>query len=70
MRNSVSMQEKPMPHSSLSDWNASLWELQKTAQTRREDAYKLRHNCRQFRNEIKIRAEWDAYHNNARLADR
>lgn len=70
MRNSVVIVEKPLPHLSLSDWNARLWELQQTAQTRRDDAYALRHSTRQLRNETRIRSEWDTYYNNVRLTDR
>ncbi|GLV34019.1 uncharacterized protein CBL_11098 [Carabus blaptoides fortunei] len=70
MRQSVISLEKPTPHVSLSDWHSRLRELQQTAQTRRDDAHGLRHNCRQLRNETNIRTQWDTYHNNARLADR
>lgn len=70
MRQSVITLEKPIPHVSLSDWHSRLRELQQTAQTRRDDAHCLRHNCRQLRNETNIRTQWDTYHNNARLADR
>lgn len=67
---SVVTYEKPMPHLALSDWHARLWELQQTSQTQRDNAYNLRHEARQMRNETNIKTNWDTYHNNARLADR
>lgn len=62
--------EKPIQHVGLADWFAKQWEIQQTNDTRRNDAFKLRHEARQLRNETRIRTEWDTYHNNARLADR
>ncbi|KAJ8922335.1 hypothetical protein NQ315_004278 [Exocentrus adspersus] len=67
---SVVTYEKPIPHSSLADWYASQWQNQQTNDTRRNDAFNLRHESRQLRNETKIRTEWDTYHNNVRLSDR
>lgn len=62
--------EKPLQHTGLADWHAKQWELFQTNDTRRNDAFNLRHEARQLRNETRIRTEWDSYHNNARLADR
>ncbi|KAK4876817.1 hypothetical protein RN001_009323 [Aquatica leii] len=62
--------EKPIPHTGLGDWYAKQWELQQTNDTRRNDAFNLRHEARQLRNETRIRTEWDTYHNDNRLADR
>ncbi|XP_018575761.1 tektin-B1 [Anoplophora glabripennis] len=62
--------EKPIAHSSLADWYASQWQNQQTNDTRRNDAFRLRHESRQLRNETKVQTEWDTYHNNVRLSDR
>ncbi|CAH1119805.1 unnamed protein product [Phaedon cochleariae] len=62
--------EKPIPHIGLADWYAKQWQNQQTNDTRRNDAFNLRHESRQLRNETNIRTEWDTYHNNVRLADR
>lgn len=62
--------EKPLSHVGLPDWKGRLTALQHTADTRRKDAFDLRHQARQMRNETKIRTEWDTYHNNVRLGDR
>lgn len=70
MSASVVTFEKPIQHIGLADWYAKQWESQQTNDTRRNDAFKLRHEARQLRNETRIRTEWDTYHNNARLADR
>ncbi|KAI4471376.1 tektin [Holotrichia oblita] len=70
MQNSVVTLEKPIPHIGLADWYAKQWENQQMNDTRRNDAFNLRHQARQLRNETKIRMDWDTYHNNARLADR
>lgn len=67
---SVVTYEKPLPHIGLADWYAKQWEIQQTNDARRNDAFNLRHEARQLRNETKIRTEWDTYHNNVRLADR
>lgn len=70
MQSSVVTFEKPIPHIGLADWYAKQWENQQTNDTRRNDAFNLRHEARQLRNETRIRTEWHTYHNNARLADR
>lgn len=70
MQSSVVTFEKPIPHIGLADWYAKQWENQQVNDTRRNDAFNLRHQARQLRNETKIRMDWDTYHNNARLADR
>ncbi|XP_074028029.1 tektin-B1 [Leptinotarsa decemlineata] len=62
--------EKPIPHIGLADWFAKQWQGQQTNDTRRNDAFNLRHESRQLRNETKIRSDWDTYHNNLRLSDR
>ncbi|XP_028036836.1 tektin-B1 [Bombyx mandarina] len=62
--------EKPLPHLSLPDWDARLYGLQVTADTRRADAFDLRHSAHQLRNETRIKTEWDSYHNNNRLSAR
>ncbi|XP_053605819.1 tektin-B1 [Plodia interpunctella] len=62
--------EKPLPHLSLSDWDARLYGLQVTADTRRADAFDLRYSAHQLRNETKIKTDWDSYHNNNRLRAR
>ncbi|CAK1579553.1 unnamed protein product [Parnassius mnemosyne] len=67
---SVVTYEKPLPHLSLPDWDARLYGLQVTADTRRADAFDLRHSARQLRNETRIKTEWDSYHNNNRLRAR
>ncbi|XP_046487845.1 tektin-2 [Neodiprion pinetum] len=70
MAKSVTTYEKPTPHISLPDWYAKQWELQQSANTRRNDAFELRNAARQIRSETKIKTEWDTYMNNTRLADR
>ncbi|CAH0546348.1 unnamed protein product [Brassicogethes aeneus] len=62
--------EKPLTHIGLADWYAKQWQLQQTNDTRRNDAFNLRHEARQLRNETNIRTEWDTYHNNVRLSER
>ncbi|CAH0723613.1 unnamed protein product, partial [Brenthis ino] len=62
--------EKPLPHLSLPDWDARLYDLQVTADTRRADAFDLRHGAHQLRNETRIKTQWDSYHNNNRLRAR
>lgn len=70
MISSVVTFEKPLQHIGLGDWYARQWQNQQTNDTRRSDAFNLRHEARQLRNETRIRTEWDTYHNNVRLADR
>ncbi|XP_022901941.1 tektin-2 [Onthophagus taurus] len=70
MQASVVTFEKPLQHIGLADWNAKQWASQQTNDTRRNDAFMLRHQARQLRNETRIKTDWDTYHNNARLADR
>ncbi|VVC89800.1 unnamed protein product [Leptidea sinapis] len=67
---SVVTYEKPLPHLSLPDWDARLYDLQVTADTRRADAFDLRYSSHQLRNETRIKTEWDSYHNNNRLRAR
>lgn len=67
---SVVVFEKPLTRISLADWFANVWQNQQTNETRRNDAFNLRHEIRQMRNETKVRTDWDTYHNNVRLADR
>ncbi|KAL1502329.1 hypothetical protein ABEB36_007485 [Hypothenemus hampei] len=67
---SVVTYEKPLPHIGLADWFSKQWELQQTNDARRSDAFNLRHEARQLRNETGIKTEWDTYHNNVRLGDR
>ncbi|XP_044766748.1 tektin-2 [Coccinella septempunctata] len=62
--------EKPIQHIGLADWQAKQWQNQQTNDTRRDEAFNLRHESRQLRNETRIRTDWDTYHNNVRLADR
>jgi len=70
MQPSVVTFEKPLQHIGLADWYAKQWALQQTNDTRRADAFNLRHEARQMRNETCIKTQWDTYHNNVRLADR
>lgn len=67
---SVVTYEKPIQHIGLADWHARQWQNQQTNDTRRADAFNLRHESRQLRNETKILTDWDTYHNNVRLGDR
>lgn len=62
--------EKPLPHLSLADWYAKQWENQQSSATRARDAFNLRQESQQMRNELNIRSTWDTYLNNARIADR
>nr|CAD7593296.1 unnamed protein product [Timema genevievae] len=67
---SIVTYEKPVRPTSLPDWHSRTWELRQTANTRRGDAFELRHEGRQLRNETNIKTKWDTYHNDTRLADR
>lgn len=67
---SIATYEKPLGHISFADWYAKYWENQQTNATRERDSINLRHESRQLRNESNVRAEWDTYINNVRLADR
>ncbi|CAG9856165.1 unnamed protein product [Phyllotreta striolata] len=67
---SVAVFEKPLTRISLPDWYANNWNNQQTNERRRCDAFDLRHESRQMRNETAVRSDWDTYHNNVRLADR
>ncbi|KAL1129309.1 hypothetical protein AAG570_013838 [Ranatra chinensis] len=62
--------EKPVPRVALADWHGKMWELRQTCDTRRRDAFNLRNESRQLRNETESKTTWDTYHNNARLTDR
>lgn len=62
--------EKPIQHIGLADWHAKQWQNEQTNDARREDAFNLRHESRQLRNETRIRTDWDTFHNNMRLSDR
>lgn len=70
MISSVVTFEKPIQHIGLADWYSRQWQNQQTNDTRRNDAFNMRHEARQLRNETRIQTEWDTYHNNVRLADR
>lgn len=63
---SVVTYEKPMTHIGLADWYAKQWMLQQNNEIRRNEAFNLRHEARQLRNETQIRTDWDTYHNNVR----
>lgn len=67
---SVATVEKPIAKIALSDWHGKVAELKKTCDTRRGDAFKLRNEARQLRNETSSQTQWNTYHNNVRLADR
>ncbi|XP_019867911.2 tektin-2 [Aethina tumida] len=67
---SVVTYEKPMTHIGLADWYAKQWMLQQNNEIRRNEAFNLRHEARQLRNETQIRTDWDTYHNNVRLSER
>ncbi|XP_067001618.1 tektin-B1 [Anabrus simplex] len=66
----VTTYEKPSEHVALPDWYSRLYELRQTADNKSRDAYNLRHEGRQLRNETDIKGKWDTYHNNVRLEDR
>lgn len=61
---------KSLEHVSLPDWYARTWEMRQTSDTRRSDAFQLRNEGRQLRNETDIKTKWDTYMNDARLSDR
>ena len=67
---SVTTFEKPIPKVALPDWHNKVHELKQVCDTRRLDAFNLRNNSRQLRNETNVKTQWDTYHNNVRLADR
>lgn len=62
--------EKPISKVALPDWYGKVAELRQTCDSRRADAFNLRNEARQLRNETDSRTQWDTYHNNVRLADR
>ncbi|EDS41665.1 tektin [Culex quinquefasciatus] len=62
--------EKPLQHLSLPDWHSRLTTLKNVAYTKRSDAFELRHDARNLRNETRIQSYWDTYHNNDKLSDR
>lgn len=66
----VAVYEKPLQHLGLDDWAARLTTLRNVADLRRQDAFELRHQARNLRNETRIQTDWDTRHNDARLADR
>lgn len=57
-------------HLGLADWYAKQWELQKSAESRREEAFNLRNAGRTIRSETQIKTEWDTRLNTVRLSDR
>lgn len=67
---SVVIIDKPVPHISLADWNARVANLGAVADTRRSDAFAMRHSSRQLRNETRIESEWAEYYTNDALNDR
>lgn len=67
---SVITVEKPLQHLGLPDWSSRVTQLKNIADTRRNDAFSLRHAARSLRNDTTITTDWDTYHNNARLSDR
>ncbi|XP_014244697.1 tektin-2 [Cimex lectularius] len=62
--------EKPTPRVPLPDWHGKVWELRQTCDTRRNDAFNLRNEARQLRNETDATTYWSTYHNDSRLAER
>ncbi|XP_043477858.1 tektin-2 [Leptopilina heterotoma] len=70
MAKSVTTYEKPTAHIGLPDWYAKQWELQKSAESRREEAFNLRNAGRTIRSETQIKTEWDTRLNTVRLSDR
>lgn len=62
--------EKPLQHISLADWNARVARLRNVADSRRADAFALRHSSRTLRNETRIEGDWANYETNEALTDR
>ncbi|XP_060519916.1 tektin-2 [Cylas formicarius] len=67
---SVITYEKPTARLSLADWFTKQWTERQANEATGADAFVLRHDARQLRNETRIRTDWDTRLNDARLADR
>lgn len=67
---SLSVIEKPLPHLALSDWNQRVNTLRNVADTRRFEAFRIRHSARALRNETRIEGDWTNYETNEALTDR
>ncbi|XP_075225914.1 tektin-2 [Lycorma delicatula] len=67
---SIAYFEKPVTKVSLPDWYNKVWELGQTCDTRLKDAFNLRNEARQLRNETNSKTKWDTYMNDIRLQDR
>lgn len=68
--NTVVTMEKPVTHISLADWNARVGSLRNVADSRRADAFAMRHSSRMLRNETRIESEWAEYYTNEALFER
>lgn len=67
---SIASFEKPVSKVSLPDWYNKVWQLRQTCDIRRRDAFNLRNEARQLRNETNSKTKWDTYMNDTRLEDR
>lgn len=67
---SLVVMEKPLPHLSLSDWNNRVDTLRNIADTRRSEAFRIRHSARALRNDTRIEGNWINYETNEALTDR
>lgn len=67
---SLCVLEKPLPHLALSDWNQRVDTLRNVADTRRAEAFRIRHSARALRNDTRIEGDWTNYETNEALTDR
>ncbi|KAH8354958.1 hypothetical protein KR093_002910 [Drosophila rubida] len=67
---SVVTMEKPLQHITLADWNSRVGMLRNVADSRRAEAFALRHSSRILRNETRIESDWANIETNDALADR
>ncbi|XP_055909934.1 tektin-2 [Eupeodes corollae] len=66
----VTIREKSVPHIGLADWHSRVNKLRTVANSRRNDAFDIRHSSRTLRNETKIEADWSNYESNEALSGR
>lgn len=67
---SVITLEKPVQHLALPDWHQRLNTLRNVADSRRNDAFNIRHSSRTLRNETQIEGDWANKETNEALHDR
>lgn len=61
---------KPFDHIGVPVWESRILQNHKTSETRRNDAFNLRYECRKLRDEKKIQTEWNTNQSNFHLNER